>query len=310
MHDPITLRSGDLYASVSPFGARLNALHYQGASVILEADPARHPTWHDVYPGAIVGPVANRVRGGQFTLSGTSYQMPCNENGMTALHSGPEGLDRRQWSVMAQSDSHLHLRCRLADGDGGLPGNRVINLSYIIENATLTLDITATTDAPTPISIAHHPYWRLGDAADHRLLVNATHYLPVDDTNQPTGQIAPVDGTALDHRTPRPLDSATDHNLCVANAPRRTSEHVATLTGTDGLRLTLHSTEPGLQIYSGAYLPTLPGTDIAPLAGIALEPQGWPDAVNQAAFPSVICTPDRSYHQITRYTLDRTPSAT
>ena len=310
MHDPITLRSDDLAATISTYGARLHRLVFRGQDVILHADPGTHPTWHDGYPGASVGPVANRVRGGQVAVNGTAFQMPCNENGVTARHSGPEGLDRRSWSVTSQSDQHVTLHCTLADGDGGLPGNRMINASYTIEKSTLTLNITATTDAPTPLSIAHHPYWRLGDARDHLLQVNAAQYLPVDATNLPMGQIASVDGTPLDHRTARQLDSASDHNLCIANAPRRTPEQVASLSGTDGVRLTLHSTEPGLQIYSGAYLPTLPGTEIAPFAGIALEPQGWPDAVSNPAFPSVLSTPARPYHQITRYRLDHAPAAT
>ncbi|WP_299281960.1 aldose epimerase family protein [uncultured Tateyamaria sp.] len=301
-----TLRSADMSARISPYGARLEHVSFHdGPNLVLHADPHRHPGWHDVYAGAIVGPVANRIRGGEVHLGDATYHMPTNENDRTALHSGPDGLDRRPWDMMAQDDSGVTLRCTLADGDGGLPGLRQITVRYGLSAATLTLDITATTNHATPINIAHHPYWRLGDARAHLLQVHAAHYLPVDQHNIPTGVIADVAGTAFDHRAPKPLHPEIDHNLCTAPRKQVTARHVATLHGAQGIRLHIDSTEPGLQVYGGAYLPKIAGTDIAPYAGIALEPQGWPDAVHHPDFPSIICTPTQPYTQITRYRFDR-----
>ncbi|MFL4471298.1 aldose epimerase family protein [Tateyamaria armeniaca] len=306
MTDEITLSSDALTARFSAHGARLEMLRLvDGPSLVLHADAADHPTWRSVYPGAIVGPVANRVTGGRVRLGGHIYQMPCNENSITALHSGPNGLDQRVWEVKGQTQNALHLQLTLADGDGGLPGNRTIDVRYVLDGATLSLTIAADTDAPTPINIAHHPYWRLGDASAHLLQVDATHYLPVDARNVPTGEIAAVAGTVFDHTSPKPLDPDIDHNFCVRRNRRENPRHVATLTGADGLAVDIESTEPGLQVYAGAYLPTLAGTDITPLAGVAMEPQGWPDAVNHDAFPSILCAPDTPYRQITRYRIRR-----
>ncbi|WP_299150149.1 aldose epimerase family protein [uncultured Tateyamaria sp.] len=302
----LTLRSSKMTAQVSPYGARLeHVAFHDGANLVLHADPNQHPGWHDFYPGAIVGPVANRVRGGKVHLKGVTYQMPTNENDRTALHSGPNGLDRKIWNVTAQEESTTTLRCTLADGDGGLPGLREITARYALSAATLTLSITATTDRDTPINIAHHPYWRLGDARAHLLQVHAAHYLPVDPHNLPTGAVADVTGTTFDHRTPKPLAHDIDHNLCTARHKHTTPRHVATLSGAQGVRLHIDSTEPGLQVYGGAYLPEITGTDIAPHAGIALEPQGWPDAVHHPDFPSIICTPTQPYTQITCYRFDQ-----
>lgn len=306
MTDHITLTLPDLQATFAAHGARLETLSYRGGpSLVLHADPVAHPQWRDVYPGAIVGPIANRVGRGAFTLNGERYQMPCNEDGMTALHSGPDGLDQHEWEVTEQSETAVTFRATLADGDGGLPANRAIEVSYRLDGATLSLDIRATSDAPTPINIAHHPYWRLGDASQHKLWVAADHYLPVDAHNIPKGEIAPLDNTAFDHRTARPLDPAIDHNLCLSDAPRPAPVHIATLSGADGLSLRIDSTEAGLQVYAGAHLPVIAGTDIAPFAGIALEPQGYPDAVNHGGFPAIICSPERPYAQKTRYHIDR-----
>jgi aldose 1-epimerase len=306
MPDTFTLFSDDLHATVSTYGARLDTFAFRGGpSLILSADPHAHPEWYDVYAGAIVGPVANRVRGGTVAIGETTYQMPRNENGTTALHSGPDGLDRRVWDVMHADPSTLWMQCTLRDGEGGLPGTRQIEVTYALDANTLTLTIEATTDAPTPISIAHHPYWRLGSAADHRLEVEADTYLPVDATNIPTGQIAPVAGTPFDHRIAKPLDVGMDHNLCLSRSAHANPRPIATLTGTGGMKVQIDSTEPGLQVYAGAFLPTLPDTDIVPFAGVALEPQAWPDAVNHPEFPNVIRTPDLPYRQITLYSCTR-----
>ncbi|WP_299731481.1 aldose epimerase family protein [uncultured Tateyamaria sp.] len=306
MNDTITLTSQNLRATFSPHGARLETLCFEGGpSLILHADSSEHPEWRTVYPGAIVGPIANRVRGGNVPIHGQVFQMPRNENGMTALHSGPDGLDQRIWDVIHQSNSDVQFRAQLVPGDGGLPGARTITVHYRLEAATLILDISAETDAPTPFNIAHHPYWRLGDAQDHRLQVNATHYLPVDDRNLPTGEIAPVAGTSFDHLSPKAPDPDVDHNFCIARQRRDVPEPVATLTGTDGLTLQIDSTAPGLQVYAGGFLPTLVGTEVKPGAGLALEPQDWPDSVNCPEFPDILSTPRRSFRQITRYRLFR-----
>ena len=296
-----TLRSDRLRAVFDPDGARLRALHLDdGPNLVLDIDDALSPALRDAYAGAIVGPIANRVRGGRVSIDGHCYHMPCNENGITALHSGPDGLDRAMWTVTARDAAALHLSHRLPDGHGGLPGNRDVTVAVSLLANTMTLTISMTTDAPTPASIAHHPYWRV--RPDHTLTIHADHYLPTGVDNLPTGDIAQVQGSVFDHRQPRPIDAHTDHNYCLAQAKRATPHPVAMLR-TAQYSLAIATTEPGLQAYSGAYLPTLAQADIAPLSGIALEPQGWPNAVQHPTFPSVNCTPNHPYSQITQYTL-------
>ncbi|MEX0368348.1 MAG: aldose epimerase family protein [Ruegeria sp.] len=301
MSGPYTLYSDRLTARVDPDGARLRDLRLDGGpNLVLDVDDGVSPALRDAYAGAIVGPVANRVRGGRVPMGRRVYQMSCNENGVTALHSGPDGLDRQVWRVTDHRPARLALHVTLPDGHGGLPGTREIEAVYALESNALRLDILMTTDAPTPASIAHHPYWRVDP--DHQLMIHADTYLPTDAENLPTGDIVHVGGTALDHRTPRPIATGTDHNFCVGATRRDAPADVAELrTGTHVLRIA--STEPGLQAYSGAFLPDLPAASIGPLAGIALEPQGWPDAVNHPDFPDVIVTPDHPYVQITTYTL-------
>ncbi|KIC48920.1 aldose epimerase family protein [Tateyamaria sp. ANG-S1] len=296
-----TIHSDRLTATFDPDGARMRSLHLDGGpNLILDADEGITSALRDTYGGTIVGPLANRVRGGKVPLGAVVHQMPCNENGTTALHSGPDGLDRMQWTASAQDNATLTFTCHLPDGHGGLPGNRDVSVTFTLTSNTLTLRIAMTTDAPTPASIAHHPYWRV--TGGHSLRIHADHYLPTDDANLPTGRIAPVAGTPFDHRTPRPIDPGTDHNFCVADMTSPTPRPMAILH-TKTHTLQIDSTESGLQAYSGAFLPEIPQANIAPLAGIALEPQGWPDAVNHTHFPDVIVTPDHPYVQTTTYRL-------
>ncbi|MBY5932745.1 galactose mutarotase [Tateyamaria omphalii] len=297
-----TIHSDRLTATFDPDGARMRSLQLDGGpNLILDVDDAVTPALRDAYGGTIVGPLANRVRGGKVPMGNVIHQMPCNEVGITALHSGPDGLDRMQWTVTGQHPARLCLQYHLPDGHGGLPGNRVIDLEYSVWRSTLTVNIWMQTDAPTPASIAHHPYWRV--TGGHSLRIHADQYLPTDNTNLPTGDIADVAGTPFDHRTPRAIDKDTDHNFCVSTTRAPDPRPMAELT-TAHSRLKIDSTEPGLQAYSGAFLPDIPQAEIAPLSGIALEPQGWPDAVNNAHFPNVICAPDHRYSQTTRYTLN------
>ena len=264
------------------------------------------------YAGAIVGPVANRIQGGVMPIGGKDFQMPLNEANRTCLHSGPDGLHALDWHVIAQSPTQLSLGVNLADGDQGLPGLRQITATYSLHANTLRLEITAQTDQPTPMNIAHHPYWNLGgtDVAAHQLHINARQYLPTNALNLPTGQIAPVNNTMFDFTTPKPvpLSRALDVNYCLATKPHDQPKPCATLTGPDGTRLAIATTAPGVQVYAGGFLPALAGAlqdgqDLRPFGGIALEPQFWPNAPHHPDFPSINLHPGEVWRQITTYTL-------
>ena len=297
MTDTYSISSDRLTARFSAHGARMRALHLDGGpNLILDSD-ARE--FFAACGGVLIGPVANRVREGRAQVGRETYQMPQNE-GRTCLHSGPEGAQARTWTVVEHEPHQLTLSLQLPDGACGLPGARQITARLSLSGATLELNLRAVSDVTTPIALAHHPYWALGGT--QILRSPAQHYLPTDAVKLPTGEICEVAGTPFDFRAGQPLPPDVDHNLCLARTRRSAPEHIATLAGTKAT-LTIDSTEPGLQVYSGSGLPTLPGTDIAPFAGCALEPQDWPNAINTPAFPNILVTPSSPYRQITRYTL-------
>lgn len=310
----IALRSETLTATLSPFGARLAGLWHKDYpnSLVLGASDDASFTSDLVYFGALIGPVANRISQGRVCIGNTSWQMETNE-APNCLHSGSDGLHALVWQVTDQSERHVTFGITLVHGAGGLPGNRMFTATYTVERNALRLEITATSDHTTPINVAHHPYWNLSghaSVAEHILQTVATEYLPVDGATCPTGEIASVSGTPYDFTQPHkvPTDITLDANLCLARGKYETPEFAARLSVPDGPALEIATTEQGLRIYNGTGLhPTgtklHPGQKLGCAAGIALEPQGWPDAPSHRNFPTVLCGAGAQYRQSTIYSI-------
>lgn len=276
--------------------------------VVLGFDRFEEYPAHSPYFGAIAGRVANRIRGGRFTLNGRSHQLPCN-NGPNHLHGGPEGIGKRLWQIAPDPDGQgVRLTHDSPDGEMGYPGEARIAVHYRLSGHRLDIALDATVSAPTPISLVQHSYFNLmgaGDILDHRLWLAAGAYTPVDEGFIPTGAILSVAGTPFDFRRPRSMRDAAgapvaiDHNL-VLDTGRAAADPAAVLVAPDdSLRLRLFTDRPGLQVYNGWKLalpvPGLDGHSYPRFGGICLEDQAFPDAVNNPHFPSVICTPHAPY---------------
>ncbi len=305
----LRLARGGTRAAVMTWGASLQDLRRDGIGHALVLGSPDFPPYLDElrYFGAIVGPLANRITGARFSLDGKVHQLTPNEGRRTTLHGGPEGFGQQNWRIEAASDHHCTLALEHPAGRGGFPGNLTLRATYTLEqDGALRLEITGSTDAPAVLGPAFHGYWNLDgrpDLSGHSLQVDADRYLPVDYRKISTWP-EPVEGTAFDLRRPRAPPPQLDHNFCLAEA-RGPLRPVARLEA-DGLRLVLETTEPGLQVYTGAQLGggTAPGHHGAPHganAGIALEPQPWPDAPNRLLFPSARIDPGEAYLQVTRF---------
>lgn len=268
------------------------------------ADYARNPT----YMGVIAGRVANRIGGARFSLEGQTHQLAANE-GPNQLHGGAGGLHARIWRAERDATKAVRFTYLSPDGEEGFPGRAAFEVTVTLEGHSVTYDMAATVDRPTPISLAQHSYYSL--ATDRlsrvaRFTCPADRYTPVDEALIPTGEILPVGGTRHDFRAGAVLAEAdpdgrgTDLNLVLPEA-RDPALPVVDLLAPNGLRLRMWSDQPGLQVYTGHGLPLRdgghPGQRIAPWAGIALEPQGFPNAVNCPGFSSIIVTPDQPYRQ-------------
>lgn len=303
------------------WGARLAELWVPDAKGILADIVLGHDSlddWqtHGTYLGATCGRYANRIAGGRFQLDGRTVQVDRNE-GENALHGGSRGFDLKHWQIADHSDTHVTFTTTSPDGDMGYPGTLNARVTYRIDGPGLSIEMRATTDAPTIVNLVNHAYFNLagqgaGDVMGQELQMDAGHYLPVDDRLIPTGEVLTVADTAFDFRRTRsigaslPGSNGFDHNLCLSAALGADGLRRC-LVATDpasGRRMTLSTTEPGVQLYTGAHFSGGPGKQGARyprFAGFAVESQRFPDTPNRPQFPSARLDPGQTYHHVMRF---------
>jgi aldose 1-epimerase len=267
--------------------------------VLGHASPEEYLTSKD-YLGGTIGRYANRIRGGRFELGGETVQVLTNEGGNT-LHGGPDGFDKRIWRVDQHDDDQLVLELTSPRGDQGFPGELIVRAHFAVEDDTVRLALDAVTDADTVVGLTSHTYFNLdgeGSVAEHFVRVPAEDYLPTDDDGLPL-ELAPVAGSRFDLRAPVSIGSAGDLDHCYAvpgSGLRVAAELASAATRT---RMVLSTDQPGLQVYSGCWFDgsgrSITGSAYDKGAGVALEPQLFPDTPNRPDFGSAVLRPGEAY---------------
>ena len=272
----------------------------------------------------LIGRYANRIKGG-FSIDGHHYELPGNSKGVT-LHSGRPAYCAMVWSAQAVRDSGragVTLSHVSPDGEQGFPGEMHIRVTYTLNDANeLRLDYEATTDRPTVVTLTNHVYFNLagngsGDVYGQQLQVMADQYTPTDADQIPTGELAPVAGTALDFRELTAIGARIgsreqqmlygrgyDHNF-VLRKPAGDSLPLAIrmYDPGSGRLLEVRTTEPGVQVYSANHmngtLISAVGTPIPKGGGLALETEHFPNSPNEPRFPSTLLRPGQTLRSST-----------
>lgn len=274
--------------------------------------------------GKIPGRYANRIAKGIFLLGDKEYQLAVN-NGPNHLHGGPTGFQNRLWECR-ELPNGVRFTYVSADGEEGYPGQLRVTADYIwSENDILDLYLRAVTDKDTVVNLTNHCYWNLrgaqsGSVLDQELRLNASRWLPTDETLIPVGEPAPVAGTPMDFTTAKPLGrdiradfpalkygKGYDNCFLLDGWKRNYLTEAATLHDpVSGRTLRLATTQPGVQVYTGNWLDGCPagpdGYRYHDYDGVALECQGFPDAPNRPDFPDQILRPGQPYDQHIRFT--------
>jgi aldose 1-epimerase len=314
----VRIEGGGLTAHILTWGAVIQDLRLENhqPSLTLGFDDFDSYPLHSAYFGATPGRCANRIANGRFTLEGKDYQLDLNEKGVSHLHGGWDNIALRNWTIVEHAADRVVLKIVDADGRGGYPGNCTIQATYWVHGSgELSVTYETTSDQPTIANICQHAYFNLDgrdDTLDHDIMIAADHYLPTDERQIPTGEIAPVAGTPFDFREMSPLKRFVgseqvlyDHNFCLS--PERTAKRAVVLARSinSGVSLEVRTTESGVQLYAAFKLdvpvPGIDGKKMGPFAGFCLETQIWPDAINQKGFPNVALHSGEVLRQETDY---------
>lgn len=279
--------------------------------------------------GALVGRYGNRIAGGKFTLDGNEYTLPTN-NGPNSLHGGNKGFDTKVWKAKEIKGTDyvgLELTYSSVDGEEGYPGKLDVTVQYLLDDKNRwTMNYTATTDKPTVLNLTNHTFWNLAGFPkdkvatnhDHVLTLNADRFLPTDNTLIPTGELKPVAGTPLDFRTPHKIGErisqvegahfAGGYDHCFILNQEKPGQLVLCAEAIEpgsGRTMTIHTTEPGVQFYSGNFLDGSTGAfghKYGKHGAFCLETQHYPNSPNNPAFPSTVLRPDQTFKSTTIHT--------
>jgi len=257
--------------------------------------------------GSIVGRYANRIAGARFAIDGVEYELVRNA-GKHHIHGGrrPVGFAWQVWKAQPIRESDavgVQLTLVSPDGQAGFPGRLEATVTYkLTADNRLIMDYTATTDRPTHVNLTNHAYWNLAgadsgnDVSAHQLTLNADRYLPSDKAKMPTGEIRSVEGTPMDFTDARTIGSRakeTDfgyYDHCYV-LKKSSGERMAfcgrVVEPKSGRVMTVHTTQPGVQLYTGNS------------RGLCLETQHYPNAPNEAKFPSTLLRPGERFHETT-----------
>ena len=262
--------------------------------------------------GFVVGRNANRIANATFDFAGKTYHLAAND-GPNNLHSGPYFWAHRIWKVLETGNSSITLELQSPSGDQGFPGSATAQVSYSLsEDDRLAVSYRVTPSEPTIVNLTNHAYWNLnghasGGVLDHTLQIEAKAYTPLVD-HLPTGQICPVEGTPYDFRRARTIGACLeelpdgyDDNFCLEN--NGGLAQAARLCGdASGIVMDVLTDAPGMQIYTDRTFSVPNGRDghsYGAFAGIALETQYYPDAVNHENFPQPVFTPEHPFESTT-----------
>lgn len=331
----------DLYILKNKQGVEIAATNYGGA-VLAIMIPDKNGQYanivqsHDTidkvinspepFLSTLIGRYGNRIEKGKFQLDGKEYTLSVN-NGPNHLHGGPTGYHARVWDAEQLSAQCLKLHYLSPDGEEGFPGNLDITVTYTLsDDNEFIIDYTANTDQKTLVNLTHHAFFSLSgldnptaSVENNLVTINADWYTPVDETCIPTGEIAPVEGTPMDFRTPhivgerindysfRQLEIGAGYDHCyVLNKREAGSLTFAAkcLEPNSGRYFEMYTTEPGVQLYTGNWLSGFEGSKGATFparSAICFEAQHFPDTPNKGHFPSCVLTPESTYKQTTVY---------
>jgi len=333
-------KSTDLFILKNKNGMEIAVTNY-GAATLSIMTPDKNGNYSNVILGhdsidnvvnspepflsTTIGRYGNRIAKGKFTLCGVEYTLATN-NGPNSLHGGPKGFHAVVWDAEQKDDQTVEFKYTAQDGEEGFPGKLDVIMTYsLTDENEFKISYKAKTDKTTLVNLTNHGFFNLAGIANptptvlnNILTINADHYTPIDDVCIPFGEIAKVEGTPLDFRTPhvvgdrindkhQQIENGAGYDHCYILNKKEAGElsfAVKCVEPNSGRFMEVYTTEPGVQLYSGNWLNGFAGAHGATFparSAICFEAQLFPDTPNNPHFPSAVLNPGEEYTQTTIY---------
>lgn len=315
-------------AKIIDYGAILTSLQVPDKygtleDMVLGFDDISGYQTNEDYFGVTVGRNANRIAAGTFDINGCSYTLEQNEAG-NSLHSGSEGYHNRIWSAKVLEETNaVAFFLHSPDGDQGFPGNFNVTVTYrLTDQNAVEIQYDGISDKDTIVNMTNHSYFNLSGksgktAMDHRLMIKASHYTPVDVKLIPTGEVLEVASTPMDFTCSKligseidsdfeqlKLTNGFDHNYCLDKTGNGIEKIAVLMEDISGRTMEVHTDCVGMQFYSGNFIKEKIGKQAViyqKRCGICLETQYFPDAIHHNGFASPVLRAGEKYHTTTRY---------
>lgn len=279
-----------------------------------------YKTKKGAYFGAVIGRYANRIANGQLTIDNKTYNLAVN-NGKNHLHGGIKGFNNVVWNAKQIHDNAIEFTRVSFDMEEGYPGNLTVTVRYTLTDENeLQIDYSATTDKPTVLNLTNHSFFNLkgegkGNVNDHRLMINADYFTPVNQDLTPTGEISPVKDTPFDFTKMKPIGQSLnlenqqllytngyDQNYVLNAEPNNKQGLVLAakvMEPTSGRIMEVYTNQPGIQFYEGNFLDGSmtgkSGKAYQRQGAFCLEAQHFPNSPNQPNFPSTVLKPNETF---------------
>lgn len=286
--------------------------------------------------GKSVGRCANRIGEGRFTLNEKKYNLLVN-NGPNTLHGGEVRFGDKEWNVKKESATKVIFSYDSPHMESGFPGNLHVEAIYELKNNELILTYEGLSDEDTIFNMTNHAYFNLDrkktNILYHELMIPAGKVNLNDENGMAMEKTISVEGTPFDFRkfkilkdtisangvilnqyfkgiidgivATEGLDKRLIDNLDVNYVYENDAEKTLCILKNDLITLEIKSDLPGVQVYTAKSL-DVDGRDghYGSYAGIALEPQFCPNAINYERFMKPIIKKGEKVKHFIKYIIN------
>ena len=336
----IAIENDKLVIKLLSTGATLMSFYIKSLDrdIVLGFDePEKYLAKGNASMGKSVGRCANRIGNARFNLNNKEYNLQAN-NGPNCLHGGEVRFGDREWQVKEKSINKVVFSYDSEDMESGFPGNLHVEAIYELNDNELILTYTGLSDKDTIFNMTNHAYFNLNqvktDILNHELKIPAERINLNDENGMASDRVIDVKGTPFDFRNFKMIGDAVSANGVVLNqycqgimdnivstdgSDKRlidnldtnyiyenSVEKVLCVLRNDVLQLEIKSDLPDVQVYTGKSL-DIDGRDghYGMYAGIAMEPQFCPNAINYSDFMKPILRANEKVAHTIRYKVSK-----